>query len=79
MAPRRTSPAWGLPTRWLRNPEFGHCSCGGRSACTQEADAVEAAVEGILDEGYRTKEIAMPGDETLNTRQMGNLIASRIN
>ena len=44
-----------------------------------EADAVEAAVEGILDEGYRTREIAMDGDETLNTRQMGDLIASRIN
>ena len=44
----------------------------------EEADAVETAVEAILDEGYRTREIAQDGDETLNTREMGDLIASRI-
>ena len=44
----------------------------------EEADTVETAVEAILDEGYRTREIANDGDETLDTREMGDLIASRI-
>ncbi len=44
----------------------------------QEADAIEEAVEGVLAEGYRTREIAADGEEWLGTRAMGNLIASRI-
>ncbi len=44
----------------------------------READAVEDAVEGVLAEGYRTRDIASPGEEALGTREMGDLIASRL-
>jgi 3-isopropylmalate dehydrogenase len=44
-----------------------------------EAQAVEAAVEQVLAEGYRTGDIAQPGGETVSTTVMGELIARRIN
>ncbi len=43
-----------------------------------EADALEQAVEGVLAEGYRTADIAGPGDRPLNTKQAGDLIAGRV-
>lgn len=43
-----------------------------------EARAVEAAVEQVLAEGYRTGDIAQPGGETVSTTVMGELIARRI-
>ena len=43
-----------------------------------EADAVEAAVEHILDAGYRTADIARPGERALSTGDMGSLVAERV-
>ena len=39
-----------------------------------EADAIEQAVETILDEGYRTADLAGPGEESVTTSQMGDLV-----
>ncbi|MGI6368297.1 MAG: 3-isopropylmalate dehydrogenase [Anaerolineae bacterium] len=41
----------------------------------QEARAVEAAVDSVLAQGYRTADIAGPQAETVSTTQMGQLIA----
>lgn len=43
-----------------------------------EADAVEAAVQKVLAEGYRTKDICQDGTTLVGTRQMGDLVAARI-
>ena len=43
-----------------------------------EADAVEAAVDGVLAEGHRTPDIAAGGGETVDTRRMGDMIAARV-
>ncbi len=42
------------------------------------ADAIEHAVETILEEGYRTSDIAGPGTEVVVTDRMGELIAAEI-
>ena len=44
----------------------------------EEADAVERAVDTVLEEGYRTGDIAKPGEERIGCAQMGDLIAARI-
>jgi 3-isopropylmalate dehydrogenase len=44
----------------------------------REAQAVETAVEHVLDEGYRTRDIAQPGGETVTTTVMSDLIIQRI-
>ena len=44
----------------------------------EEARAVEDAVEAVLTEGYRTKDIREEGTTLVGTREMGNLIAERI-
>jgi 3-isopropylmalate dehydrogenase len=44
----------------------------------EEADEIEKAVEGVLAEGYRTRDIARPGEKVLGTRQMGDIIAGRV-
>lgn len=44
-----------------------------------EADAVERAVQSVLDDGYRTPDIHAPGATLVGTQEMGDLIASRIN
>ena len=44
----------------------------------KEADAVEAAVQQVLTEGYRTADIWAEGCEKVGTAQMGRLIADRI-
>ncbi|NCB94030.1 MAG: 3-isopropylmalate dehydrogenase [Clostridia bacterium] len=44
----------------------------------KEADAVEAAVEKVLSEGYRTVDIMSEGCEKVGTSKMGDLIAERI-
>ena len=38
------------------------------------ATAVERAVERIIEEGYRTPDIATPGDKTVTTREMGDRV-----
>jgi 3-isopropylmalate dehydrogenase len=39
-----------------------------------EADRIEAAVRGVLEQGHRTRDIAAKGDRVLGTREMGDLI-----
>ena len=44
----------------------------------KEADAVEAAVQQVLKEGYRTVDIMSEGMKQVGTKEMGDLIAERI-
>ena len=44
----------------------------------KEADAIEAAVKKVLEEGYRTCDIVSEGTALVSTTQMGDLIAERI-
>ncbi len=44
----------------------------------QEANAIEKAVERVLEEGYRTADIAAPGQQTTGCVEMGRLVAERI-
>ena len=44
----------------------------------KEADAIEAAVEKVLKEGYRTIDIMSEGKKEIGTKEMGDLIASFI-
>ncbi|MFR5602333.1 MAG: 3-isopropylmalate dehydrogenase, partial [Lachnospiraceae bacterium] len=44
----------------------------------KEADAVEAAVQKVLSEGFRTADIMAEGCTKTSTTQMGDLIAERI-
>ncbi len=44
----------------------------------READAVEQAVDGVLAEGYRTRDIAADGGDVVNTSRMGDVIAGRV-
>ncbi len=43
-----------------------------------EADAVERAVEEVLDEGYRCRDIMTPGGKCLSTSEMGSAVAEKI-
>ena len=43
-----------------------------------EADAVDAAVEQVLAQGYRTRDIAEPGATTVGTREMGDLVVEAL-
>ena len=45
---------------------------------TEEADAVEAAVTKVLEEGYRTVDIMSEGCKPVSCSQMGTLIAERV-
>ena len=47
-------------------------------ALTREAAAVEAAVDAVLDEGYRTYDIMDEGKTRVGTKEMGNLIAGKV-
>ncbi|MHB0857968.1 MAG: 3-isopropylmalate dehydrogenase [Anaerolineae bacterium] len=44
----------------------------------EEAALVEAAVDGALAAGYRTGDIAKPGDVTLGTREMGDRVIAHL-
>jgi len=44
----------------------------------KEADAIENAVDAVLNEGWRTADLAAPGEKTVGTIKMGDLIRSRI-
>ncbi|MCR5367836.1 3-isopropylmalate dehydrogenase [Eubacterium sp.] len=44
----------------------------------KEADAIETAVKKVLEEGYRTSDIAKPGEAQVKCDEMGSLIADRI-
>lgn len=43
-----------------------------------EADAIEAAVDKALADGWRTADIAKPGEAVIGTRQMGQVIRDNI-
>ncbi len=44
----------------------------------REANAVEAAVEAVLDAGYRCRDIATPGGTVVGTAEMGNRVVAQI-
>ncbi len=44
----------------------------------READRVEAAVQRVLEQGHRTKDIAGPADKALGTKEMGDLIVQHV-
>ncbi len=44
----------------------------------KEAQVIEGAVEAVLAEGYRTKDIREEGTTFVGTREMGDLVAGRI-
>ncbi|MBM7582741.1 3-isopropylmalate dehydrogenase [Caldicoprobacter guelmensis] len=44
----------------------------------QEAQAIEDAVSRVLEQGYRTADIATPGTIVVGTREMGRLIAQNL-
>ncbi len=44
----------------------------------EEAQAVESAVEEVLDDGYRTYDIMDEGKTKVGTREMGDLIAGKV-
>lgn len=43
-----------------------------------DADRVEAAVLRVLEQGYRTRDIASPGTRVVGTREMGDLIVKEV-
>ena len=43
-----------------------------------EADAIEAAVDKALADGWRTADIAHPGENVVGTRKMGEVICNNI-
>jgi len=45
---------------------------------TPEAEAIEAAVDEVLQEGYRTYDIMDEGKTKVGTREMGDLIAGKV-
>ena len=44
----------------------------------KEAQTVEQAVQQVIDEGYRTPDLAEPGKKILGTNEMGDLVAQTI-
>ena len=44
----------------------------------KEADALEAAIDGFLAEGYRTADIATDGQAPLQTSKVGDIIAAQV-
>ena len=44
----------------------------------QEADAVEAAVESVINAGYRTEDLREAGKKIVSTKEMGRLITEAI-
>ncbi len=47
-------------------------------ALVKEAQAVEVAVDEVLNEGYRTYDIMDEGKKEVGTKEMGNLIAGKV-
>jgi 3-isopropylmalate dehydrogenase len=43
-----------------------------------EADAIEAAVQKVLEDGFRTRDIMEEGLTQVGTREMGDLVVERI-
>ncbi len=47
-------------------------------ALEAEANAVEAAVKAVLEQDYRTKDIAKPGEKTVGTEEMGAAVIAAL-
>jgi 3-isopropylmalate dehydrogenase len=47
-------------------------------ALQREGDAVEEAVAQVLDAGYRTADLARPGEKSVGTEEMGNLVSEAV-
>jgi len=47
-------------------------------ALTKEAGVIEAAVDEVLKEGYRTYDIMAEGNKKVGTKEMGNLISGKV-
>ncbi len=45
---------------------------------TSEADAIESAIDRVLVDGFRTKDIMQDGAELVGTARMGDLVAERL-
>jgi 3-isopropylmalate dehydrogenase len=45
---------------------------------TAEADAIEAAIRGVLKDGLRTGDIAKPGEKTIGTKAMADAVVERL-
>ncbi len=43
-----------------------------------EASAIEQAVDRVLSAGHRTRDIAAPGDRSVGTREMGDLVLAAL-
>ncbi|AFM42146.1 3-isopropylmalate dehydrogenase [Desulfosporosinus acidiphilus SJ4] len=43
-----------------------------------EAKLIERAVESVLEQGYRTTDLAKPGDKVLGTREMGDAVVAAL-
>jgi len=43
-----------------------------------EALMIEGAIERVLQEGYRTADLAKPGDKVLGTIEMGNAVVEAL-
>lgn len=44
----------------------------------KEADKIEKAVAKVLDQGYRTADLAKPGDKVLGTKEMGDAVVTAL-
>jgi 3-isopropylmalate dehydrogenase len=44
----------------------------------EPAAAIDRAIQAVLTEGYRTRDIAGPSDQSIGTREMGERIAERV-
>jgi 3-isopropylmalate dehydrogenase len=44
----------------------------------EEAEAIEAAVEGVLEAGYRTRDILEEGAKLVGTREMGDAVVAEL-
>jgi len=44
----------------------------------EAAEKIEQAISQVLDEGYRSADIAGEGDTPVNTKSFGNLISERL-
>ena len=44
----------------------------------EEADAIEAAVEKVLSDGYRTHDIAKEDEKAIGTKECGDLVVKAI-
>ncbi len=47
-------------------------------ALSKEANAIEAAVDAVIKEGYRTGDIMSPGMKLVGCKEMGSLLAQRV-